>query len=579
MKKFTADFETNVSESDCRVWAYAICQIGDVTNFTYGNNIEDFIKWCANGRENYIVYFHNLKYDGEYIFNYLLKNDYECIKDKKDRHDKSFSVVISGEGNFYCIEIYFQVKNARKVNKVTIYDSLKLLNFSVDKIAKSFDLPIRKLEIDYKEFREVGHKLTPEEIDYIRNDVEIMARALEIMFNEKLNKMTIGSCALDNYRKKTKNFKSYYPELEFLLDQDIRKSYKGGFTYLNPIYANIETSEGIVLDVNSLYPSVMRNCLLPFGKPIYYDGKYEPSRLYPLYIQRISCIFKLKKGKIPTIQIKNNPSYFVGNEYLESSEGLPVTLTLTNIDLELFLQQYETEDLKYICGWKFKAKYGLFNEYVDKWSNKKIESKKEGNKALYTICKLMLNSLYGKFSKNPKVLSKYPYINEEGSVSYALYPAEVGKGLYIPMGSFITAYARYKTITTSQKIRDYTLKKYNKDFYIYSDTDSIHMLKLPEEELKEFIEIDDYILGYWKLESSFKRGKFIRQKCYIEEDYNNNLNVTVAGLPKRLGKYITFNNFKVGFTIPVSDTEKDHKLTYKHVKGGVMLVETDFTIK
>ena len=78
----------------------------------------------------------------------------------------------------------------------------------------------------------------------------------------------------------------------------------------------------------------MRNCLLPFGKPIFYNGKYEPSRLYPLYIQRISCIFRLKKGKIPTIQIKNNPSYFVGNEYLESSDGLPVTLTLTNIDLE-----------------------------------------------------------------------------------------------------------------------------------------------------------------------------------------------------------------------------------------------------
>ena len=27
------------------------------------------------------------------------------------------------------------------------------------------------------------------------------------------------------------------------------------------------------------------------------------------------------------------------------------------------------------------------------------------------------------------------------------------------------------------------------------------------------------------------------------------------------------------------DTEKDHKLTYKHVKGGVLLVDTDFSIK
>lgn len=139
------------------------------------------------------------------------------------------------------------------------------------------------------------------------------------------------------------------------------------------------------------------------------------------------------------------------------------------------------------------------------------------------------------------------------------------------------------------------------------------MLKMPEEELKQFLEIDNYKLGAWKLESEFRRGKFIRQKCYIEdqiisvEDYNKMLknavddeeresiikkhvyhekenyytclNVTVAGLPKNLGKYVNFDNFKVGFTIPVSETEKDHKLTYKHVKGGVMLVETDFTIK
>lgn len=61
MRKFTADFETNVSELDCRVWAYALCEIGDVNNFIYGNNIDDFITWCANPKENYILYFHNLR--------------------------------------------------------------------------------------------------------------------------------------------------------------------------------------------------------------------------------------------------------------------------------------------------------------------------------------------------------------------------------------------------------------------------------------------------------------------------------------------------------------------------------------
>ena len=35
MKKFTADFETNVSETDCRVWAYALCEIGNTDNFNW----------------------------------------------------------------------------------------------------------------------------------------------------------------------------------------------------------------------------------------------------------------------------------------------------------------------------------------------------------------------------------------------------------------------------------------------------------------------------------------------------------------------------------------------------------------
>lgn len=105
------------------------------------------------------------------------------------------------------------------------------------------------------------------------------------------------------------------------------------------------------------------------------------------------------------------------------------------------------------------------------------------------------------------------------------------------------------------------------------------MLSLPEEELKSFVDIDDFILGYWKLESKFKRGRFLRQKCYLEESYEGKLNVTVAGLPHKLHKYINFDNFKVGFSILASDETKDHKLTYKHVNGGVLLVETDFTIK
>lgn len=582
MRKFACDFETTTNEDDCRVWAYALCEIGNVDNFIYGNSIDEFINFCKDKKENYVLYFHNLKFDGEYIFNYLLNNGYECIKTKKERKDNTFTTLISDTGQFYSIEIFFETQNKKHINKVTIYDSLKILNFSVDQIAKDFNLPIRKLELDYKTNREIGHILTEHEIDYIRNDVEIMARALEIMFNQNLTKMTIGSDALDNYKKMNKNFKKYFPILPYEIDKDIRRSYKGGFTYLNDVYKEKETADGIVLDVNSLYPSVMKYEKLPFGSPLFFEGKYEYDLLYPLYVQTLSCTFNIKENKIPTIQIKNNLA-FVPNEYIKSSDGDVVTLTLTNIDLDLFFEHYDVNVIEYHGGWKFRSIKGLFSAYIDYWSEQKIQAKKDKNDALYRISKLMLNSLYGKFGLNPDVRGKFPYLNEDGIVKYGMYPKEIRESIYIPVASFITSYARRKTITTSQSIKDYTTNKYNIDYYIYSDTDSIHLLNIDENELSSFVDIDDYKLGAWKLESKFKRGKYLRQKCYIELGYDDRLNVTVAGLPKKLAPLVNFDNFNIGFTTENINDEKikktGKKLTFKHVKGGVLLVDTDFTIK
>lgn len=123
----------------------------------------------------------------------------------------------------------------------------------------------------------------------------------------------------------------------------------------------------------------------------------------------------------------------------------------------------------------------------------------------------MLNALYGKFATSLKVQNKMPYLDEDGIVKYALSEAETKNGLYIPIGSFITAYARKKTIETSQAIKEYSIKNYGKDFYIYSDTDSIHTL-LNIEELKKFCDIDEFELGKWKHEATATKRKIYQTK-------------------------------------------------------------------
>ena len=349
---YTADFETTTDPADCRVWAYGICEIGNPDNFQYGNSIDGFMEW-AEKEKKVTTYFHNLKFDGEFILCWLFEHGFKLVVDRRDLTDNTFTTLISDKGQFYSMEICFK-RRGKERDSLMIYDSLKILPFSVDAIAKGFNLPIRKLEIDYHETREKGHELTQQEIDYLRNDVDIVARALNTLFEQGLTKMTQGSNALYDYKQTvgTKNFNKWFPIPDY--DSDIRQSYKGGFTYLNPKFKELDLSEGIVLDVNSLYPSVMYYQPLPYGEGIFFKGKYKPDKIYNLYVQMFTCQFELKPGYIPTIQLKNNLS-FIPTQYLESSDGEDVTLCLTNVDLELFMEHYNVFNIEYHSGWKFKS--------------------------------------------------------------------------------------------------------------------------------------------------------------------------------------------------------------------------------
>lgn len=566
MKRFTADFETATWIPDeTWVWAWALCDIEEPYHVEVGNSIESFFERIKKEANPYI-YFHNLKFDGEFILYYLMKNGFEHVESREKRTG-TFSTLISDMGLFYSIEVYFEV--GKKTKKVTFIDSLKIINQSVESMPKTFKLEENKLEIDYNAPREVGHILTGEEEAYVKNDVVIVAKALKYLFDMGLTKMTAGSNALSEYKQITRlnRFRSLYKPLNYEIDKDIRRAYRGGFTYLNPLYKNKSVGDGEVLDVNSLYPSVMYKEMLPFGEPFFYEGEYQEDKVYPLYIQRLTCSFKIKEGKIPTIQIKH--SRFVDNEYLTDSGIEPVALTLTSVDLKLFLEQYDVWDLHYESGWKFKSMRGLFTEYIDKWIKVKNEATISGNKGMRQVAKIMLNSLYGKFATSLDVQSKIPYL-EGDIVKYRLGEKGTKDGVYLPMGAFITAYARDKTIRTSQAIKDYSIKKYGIDMYCYSDTDSIHTI-LPIEELKQFCEIDDVELGKWKHESHFTRAKFIRQKTYLEE-IDGEIKITCAGLPQCCYDQVTWDNFKEGRKV-------DGKLTFTHVKGGVILKETEFTIK
>lgn len=574
---YTADFETTTDPEDCRVWATGLYCLED-KSFTCFNNISSLIDhFDRHPSSKY--FFHNLKFDGEFIFSYLLNNGYKFTTNRV-LNPKQFTALISDKGVFYSIVI-----KTENDSRVQIFDSLKMLPFSVAEIADAFGLEDSKGEIDYDEYRPVGHKLNESEKDYLLKDVRIVGEALRHLFEQGNDKTTTASNAMADFKTRIgkKNFLRWFPILE--CDSFLREAYKGAFTYVNPKKAGKDIGRGKVLDVNSLYPWVMHEKFLPYGEPIKFDGEYEYDENYPLYIAKVQCRFDLKEGYLPTIQIKKSLQ-FCPTEYLESTEDEIVEMTMTSIDIELMKEHYDVGEFKMLGGYKFKASNTIFKQYVDYWTEQKIKAGKEKNKPLRTIAKLMLNSLYGKFGLNPKADRKEPYLDDEGIVKYKRIECPERETIYVAVAAFVTAYAREKTISTAQALYDR---------FIYSDTDSIHLEGLEE---CEGIWVDPYELGAWKQESTFRKARFLHAKCYVEvlrsvefrsnvkrifksricningnkRKYNEKLNVTVAGLPKRGHENVDWKNFHIGESF-------DGKMQMVHVKGGIILKPIDFTIK
>lgn len=545
---YSADLETTTKEDDCRVWVWGISVIGSDDTFEWGKDVASLCERLSFDESNNIVYFHNLKFDGRFIIDYLLNQGYRHVDDTPTAGE--FTSLISNMGMFYTITVKWA-----DGTKTEFRDSLKKLPFSVAEVARAFDQDQGKGEIDYHKDRPVGYEPTAEEIEYLRLDVLIIARALAEQFDEGMKALTVGSDALKEYKSLvfSKTFRKQFPVLDIDTDTEVRRAYRGGYTYADERHLQRETRSGIVLDVNSLYPSVMMNRILPFGKPLRRRGLPEIDEDYPLSIFTVTFTAKLKPEHLPCIQIKN-ASQFSPTEYLREIVE-PTTLTVTNVDWDLYNEHYDIEVLSYDNGFVFQARKGMFDTYINKWMNVKENS--DGGRR--TIAKLHLNSLYGKLATNPTVQSKYPVL-EDGLVKLKLSPVEMRDPIYTPAGVFITAWARDLTIRAAQA---------NYDTFAYADTDSLHLLR---DDIPDGIDVHPTRMGAWDHEYSFRRAFYIRAKAYLEEKHDGTKVNRVAGMPTDVSRKLDIDTIHDGQIV-------DGKKVPKVVPGGVVLVDTPYKVK
>lgn len=645
MKYLVGDFETTVYDGQeyTEVWASAVVELftEDVKIF---HSISDTFEYLKELDDNIILYYHNLKFDGAFWLSFLLKDlklkQAGVISDDLTRHkfydtkfmdNDTFKYSISDLGQWYSITI--KVKN----HIIEIRDSLKLLPFSVDKIGKSFGTKHKKLDMIYEGFRYSGCEITEKEKEYIANDVLVVKEALEIMYNEGHDKLTIGACCLlefkrtlsaDTYTSKklyNKNFPQLYDinvpqEIGDMTVGDwIKNSYRGGWVYVVKGRQQQVIKNGITADVNSLYPSVMSSesgNRYPIGKPTFWKGDYIPDEALindRYYFIHFRTRFYLKPNKLPFIQIKHNLLYN-GRENLETSDvkigdeyythvidekgesvSTAVELTMTMTDFKLMKEHYYLADFEIIDGCYFESILGVFDEYIEKYKQIKMTSKG----AKRELAKLFLNNLYGKMATSTNSSYKVAYLKEDSTVGFITIVENEKEGGYIPIGSAITSYARDFTIRHAQA------NFYGKDKkgFIYADTDSIHC-DLSIDEVKG-LTIHNTNFCSWKIESQWNEAIFIRAKTYIEhiiaedgEECEPYYQVRCAGMPKRCKDlFVSSLTNDIDDLGELTADEEDFiktkrtlndfnigllvpsKLLPKTIKGGIVLNTTTFKMR
>lgn len=555
-----ADFETTSlknldKDGYVRVWLWSLVGVEDDEHY-YGTDIESFLKTI---KKNHCrrVFFHNLKFDGKFIVDYMMKNKFE--------YGSEYEVIIDGLGSWYEIKWKTDTRHTTK-----FWDSLKKFpNTTVKQLGKFIGLP--KLDAPYfDKYYPKDYTPTQQEIDYCIRDSEVVAKAIKYELEQGFTSMTLATDCFKFGKEHCLNgrfYRDFMPLLSEYTDNFCRKAYRGGISYLNPDYEDKEITDIKVFDVNSLYPWVMHDCPLPYGFGVYSHEKPADDKLYFVHFK---AEFYVKGRGFPFLQLKNTPGY-MNNQFIEYSNGYE-DLYMTSVDYNNFKKNYKIIDEcehEYI---EFNSKVGLLAPHVDYWMERKKYYEQQGLPFMRYIAKTMMNGFYGKTALRTSRQNVVPeYDAENKQVSYSTKVATNVEPIYVPYGAFVTAWARDKLINSALKVWN--------DF-VYCDTDSIHCFDSDNIPL----DIHPTDLGKWKDETAsgaYEFARYIKQKTYCHARpgikdgvlFKEVVEIRAAGLGVNSRTGIPFEDFKYGLTI------KNANLKQKTVPGGAILMPTDWVME
>lgn len=378
--------------------------------------------------------------------------------------------------------------------KVTFKDSSAILPFGLDSLTENFGVKHKKLEMDRTNITED----TKEVREYLKNDVVGLYECIYSMktwgpIKECGFKSTIAAQSVQIMRS---HLKIEVPALTQKQDMFVRKGYFGGRTEIFKPLCDIG-SPLYYYDINSLYPTVMREISVPIhpmpsktiGDPLTDCGFFECTVFVPpMYYPPLPVVQRVKKQEkliFPT-------GTFRGTWYSDELQ---------------YASQFGVKILKVHKVLLFSDRHPLFKDFVDEMYNIRINSNK--NSVDNILAKLVMNSCYGRFGLNRlRERMEFDYGQDNFDPCYEIPYGDslcrIGKvkeysnqtHSHVAVSAAITSNARIKN--HQMLIKDPTV--------FYTDTDS--KFTLQKEKTSDE-------LGGLKLEYELKKACFLLPKTYI----------------------------------------------------------------
>jgi hypothetical protein len=380
---------------------------------------------------------------------------------------------------------------------IRLVDSVHLLKSGLDELSKKF---LGSGKVDTGGL--LPHELLAENparfYEYLRGDTEKLLLILERVFRiirDKVAKIdtlgvTIASTALKIYRT------GYQKEIITIpfnanLKSFLREAYKGGRV---EVFKQGQYQKVWVYDINSLYPSVMREQAVPVTSEGYWCNAYAPG-FCGVYRIRFR---QERKDCIPFFVVNGSGSY--------EGEGV-----YFSPEIEYF-RRCGLGTFEVIEGFIFQDCSVIFREFVDTLYELRMEDK---DGPLGIICKWLLNNLYGKFgqrSEREKIIAVHSFddLYEMVKDEADLYQIDPDRSIWRMLEDCTVAFEHVGIagmITSAARVKLYEgFSNVGFDNVVYCDTDSVHSIRSMVDNVGSAI-------GQFKLEFEGE-GVYAARKLY-----------------------------------------------------------------